>query len=176
MFAEASHRFAEMAKRPSSLFCRDSQAKALRAFAGKCVSHFSWHCAVPSAFGRDRSGGAGLEFALIAPFLIILLFGIFALGWSMHSVSSVRYTLETSSRSLQLQNTLTQADIQSIATQKLQALGLKNVNVTIAIDPASGGFRMAHLTATYAFVVDFPYLDTFPINYATTVTVPLVGG
>lgn len=129
-----------------------------------------------SAFRRDRSGGAGLEFALIAPFLMILLFGIFALGWSMHSVSSVRYTLETSSRSLQLQNTLTQADIQSIATQKLQALGLKDVNVTIAIDPASGGFRMAHLTATYAFVIDFPYFSAFPINYATTVTVPLVGG
>lgn len=176
MFARASHRFAEMAKRPSSLFSRDSQANALRAFAGKSVSPFSWNCAVASAFGRDRSGGAGLEFALIAPFLIILLFGIFALGWSMHSVSSVRYTLETSSRSLQLQNTLTQADIQSIVTQKLQALGLKDVNVTIAIDPASGGFRMAHLTATYAFVVNFPFLDTFPINYATTVTVPLVGG
>ncbi|RUT98074.1 TadE/TadG family type IV pilus assembly protein, partial [Mesorhizobium sp. M7A.T.Ca.TU.009.02.1.1] len=55
-----------------------------------------------SAFRRDRSGGAGLEFALIAPFLVMLLFGIFAFGWSMHSVSSVRYTLETSARSLQL--------------------------------------------------------------------------
>ncbi|WP_095087747.1 TadE/TadG family type IV pilus assembly protein [Mesorhizobium sophorae] len=127
------------------------------------------------AFRRDRSGGAGLEFALIAPFLIMLLFGIFAFGWAMNSVSSVRYTLETSSRSLQLQNTLTQADIQSIATQKLQALGLKDVNVTIAIDPASGGFRMAHLTATYAFAINFPYFSDFPINYATTVTVPLVG-
>ena len=127
------------------------------------------------AFRWDRSGGAGLEFALIAPFLIILLFGIFAFGWSMNSVSSVRYALVTSSRSLQLQNTLTQADIQSIATQKLQALGLKDVNVTIAIDPASGGFRMAHLTATYAFVINFPYFSDFPINYATTVTVPLVG-
>ncbi|MER9295823.1 pilus assembly protein [Mesorhizobium sp. M0621] len=128
-----------------------------------------------SAFRRDRSGGAGLEFALIAPFLVMLLFGIFAFGWSMHSVSSVRYVLETSSRSLQLKNTLTQADIQSIATQKLQVLGFKDVNVTIAIDPASGGFRMAHLTATYAFVIDFPYFSNFPVNYATTVTVPLVG-
>ena len=128
-----------------------------------------------SAFRWDRSGGAGLEFALIAPFLVMLLFGIFAFGWAMNSVSSVRYTLETSSRSLQLQNTLTQADIQSIATQKLQALGLKDVNVTIAIDPASGGFRMAHLTATYAFAINFPYFSDFPINYATTVTVPLVG-
>lgn len=128
-----------------------------------------------AAFRRDRSGGAGLEFALIAPFLIMLLFGIFAFGWSMNSISSVRYTLEMSARSLQLQNTLTQADIQAIATQKLQALGLKDVVVTIVMDPASGGFRMAHLTASYAFVIDFPYFSAFPINYATTVTVPLVG-
>ncbi|WP_281406650.1 TadE/TadG family type IV pilus assembly protein [Mesorhizobium sp. B2-3-5] len=127
-------------------------------------------------FRRDRSGGAGLEFALIAPFLIMLLFGIFAFGWSMNSISSVRYTLEMSARSLQLQNTLTQADIQAIATQKLQALGLKDVVVTIVMDPASGGFRMAHLTASYAFVINFPYFSAFPINYATTVTVPLVGG
>ncbi|TPK73130.1 pilus assembly protein [Mesorhizobium sp. B2-3-3] len=127
-------------------------------------------------FRRDRSGGAGLEFALIAPFLIMLLFGIFAFGWSMNSISSVRYTLEMSARSLQLQNTLTQADIQAIATQKLQALGLKDVVVTIVIDPGSGGFRMAHLTASYAFVINFPYFSAFPINYATTVTVPLVGG
>ncbi|MBZ9710183.1 pilus assembly protein [Mesorhizobium sp. ESP7-2] len=126
-------------------------------------------------FRADRSGGAALEFALIAPFLIMLLFGIFAFGWSMNSASSVRYTLEASARSLQLNNTLTQADIQAIATQKLLALGLKDVNVTIATDPASGGFRMAHLTATYAFVIDFPYFNAFPINYATTVTVPLVG-
>ena len=123
---------------------------------------------------RDRSGGAGLEFALIAPFLVMLLFAIFAFGWSFNAVSTVRYTLETSSRALQLNNTLTQSDIQAIATQKLLALGLKNVVVTIAVDPASGGFKMAHLTASYAFVIDFPYFDQYPINYATTVTVPLV--
>ena len=123
---------------------------------------------------RDRSGGAGLEFALIAPFLVMLLFGIFAFGWSFNATSTVRYTLETSARALQLNNTLTQSQIQAIATQKLLALGLKNMVVTIATDPASGGFKMAHLTASYAFVIEFPYFDQYPINYATTVTVPLV--
>ncbi|RVD32259.1 pilus assembly protein, partial [Mesorhizobium sp. M4B.F.Ca.ET.019.03.1.1] len=123
---------------------------------------------------RDRSGGAGLEFALIAPFLVMLLFGIFAFGWSFNATSTVRYTLETSARALQLNNTLTQSQIQAIATQKLLALGLKNVVVTIATDPASGGFKMAHLTASYAFVIEFPYFDQYPISYATTVTVPLV--
>ncbi|RRH94806.1 pilus assembly protein [Mesorhizobium tamadayense] len=129
----------------------------------------------PRAFAGSASGGAAIEFALIAPFLIMLLFGIFAFGWSMNSESSVRYALEASARSLQLNNTLTQSQIQAIATQKLQALGLQNVSVTITTDPSSGGFKMAHVNASYAFVIAFPYFSDFPINYSTTVTVPLVG-
>ncbi|MEW6633300.1 MAG: TadE/TadG family type IV pilus assembly protein [Pseudomonadota bacterium] len=126
------------------------------------------------SFARNISGGAGLEFALVAPLLVMLLFGVFAFGWSMNADSSVRYTLESSARSLQLNNTLSQSDIQSIATQKLQALGLQNINVTITTDPASNGFRMAHVTATYAYVINFPYFSNYPINYSTTVNVPLV--
>ncbi|TGS52029.1 pilus assembly protein [bacterium M00.F.Ca.ET.179.01.1.1] len=127
-------------------------------------------------FKADRSGGAALEFALLAPFLIMLLFGIFAFGWSMNSISSVRYALEASARSLQLNNTLTQSDIQAIAKQKLQALGLQNVNVTVTTDPASGGFAMAHVNASYAFVISFPYFSNYPISYSTSVTVPMVSG
>ena len=127
-----------------------------------------------TAFARDLSGGGAIEFALIAPFLIMLLFGIFAFGWSMNSTSSVRYTLEASARSLQLNNTLTQSQIQSIATQKLQALGLQNVSVTIATDAPSGGYCIAHLTANYAFSINFPYFSNFPISYSTTVNVPLL--
>ncbi|TIQ27035.1 MAG: pilus assembly protein [Mesorhizobium sp.] len=126
------------------------------------------------AFAGNASGGAAIEFALIAPFLIMLLFGIFAFGWSMNNESSVRYALEASARSLQLDKTLTQAQIQTIATQKLQGLGLQNVTVTITTDPPSGGFKMAHVSASYAFVIDFPYFSDYPINYSTTVTVPLI--
>ena len=129
---------------------------------------------IARAFGRDTSGGTALEFALIAPFLVMLLFGVFAFGWALNAMSSVRYTLETSSRALQMKNSLTQAEIQAIATDKLLGLGLRDVAVTIAIDDPSGGFRMAHLTARYAFLIAFPYFDRYPINYATTVTVPLV--
>ncbi|MDX8483213.1 pilus assembly protein [Mesorhizobium sp. VK24D] len=125
------------------------------------------------AFAGNASGGAAIEFALIVPVLVMLLFGIFAFGWSMNADSSVRYALEASARSLQLNNTMTQPQIQAIATQKLQALGLQNVNVTITTDPASGGFCMAHVNASYAFVINFPYFSDFPISYATTVNVPL---
>ncbi|WP_245523917.1 TadE/TadG family type IV pilus assembly protein [Mesorhizobium sp. M2D.F.Ca.ET.223.01.1.1] len=126
------------------------------------------------AFAGNVAGGGAIEFALIAPFLLMLLFGIFAFGWSMNATSSVRYTLEASARSLQLNNTLKQSDIQTIATQKIQALGLQNVSVTITTDAPSGGFCIAHLTAGYAFVINFPYFSDFPISYSTTVNVPLL--
>ncbi|TGP20310.1 MULTISPECIES: TadE/TadG family type IV pilus assembly protein [unclassified Mesorhizobium] len=126
------------------------------------------------AFAGNAYGGAAIEFALVVPFLIMLLFGIFAFGWSMNSESSVRYALEASARSLQLDNTMTQAQIQAIATKRLQALGLKNVNVTITTDPPSGGFKMAHVNASYAFVIQFPYFSDYPISYSTTVNVPLI--
>ncbi|TIT71635.1 MAG: pilus assembly protein, partial [Mesorhizobium sp.] len=84
------------------------------------------------------------------------------------------YALEASARSLQLDNTMTQAQIQAIATKRLQALGLKNVNVTITTDPPSGGFKMAHVNASYAFVIQFPYFSDYPISYSTTVNVPLI--
>lgn len=128
------------------------------------------------SFAGNVDGSSGLEFALVAPLLLMLLFGIFAFGWSMNSISSVRYVLEASARSLQLNNTLTQSDIQAIATQKLQALGLQNINVTITTDPPSGGFTMAHVNASYAFVISFPYFSNYPISYTTSVTVPLVSG
>ena len=128
------------------------------------------------SFAGNVDGSSGLEFALVAPLLLMLLFGIFAFGWSMNSISSVRYALEASARSLQLNNTLTQSDIQAIATQKLQALGLQNINVTITTDPPSGGFTMAHVNASYAFVISFPYFSDYPISYTTSVTVPLVSG
>ncbi|MER8562525.1 hypothetical protein [Mesorhizobium sp. M0578] len=73
-----------------------------------------------------------------------------------------------------MKNSLTEAEIKAMATAKLLDLGLKDVDVTIAIDAPSGGFRMAHLTAKYAFAIEFPYFDRYSINYATTVTVPLV--
>ncbi|AZO30983.1 pilus assembly protein [Mesorhizobium sp. M1B.F.Ca.ET.045.04.1.1] len=126
------------------------------------------------AFAGDSSGGAAIEFALIVPFLIMLLFGIFAFGWSMNNMSSVRYALEASARSLQLNNTMTQSQIQTIATQKLLALGLQNVDVTITTDPPSGGFCIAHVNASYAFVIDFPFFSDFPVSQSTTVNVPLL--
>ncbi|TGT34871.1 pilus assembly protein, partial [Mesorhizobium sp. M8A.F.Ca.ET.165.01.1.1] len=49
-------------------------------------------------------------------------------------------------------------------------------SLTVTTDPASGGFAMAHVNASYAFVISFPYFSNYPISYSTSVTVPMVSG
>ncbi|RWA65444.1 pilus assembly protein [Mesorhizobium sp. M1C.F.Ca.ET.193.01.1.1] len=155
--------------------CPLSPSVSSRTTAGSPISRWSVFVDKRAkAFAANASGGAAIEFALVVPFLIMLLFGIFAFGWSMNNMSSVRYALEASARSLQLNNTMTQSQIQAIATQKLQALGLQDVTVTIATDKPSGGFCIAHVNASYAFVIDFPLFSDFPISQSTTVNVPLL--
>ncbi|MER9442290.1 hypothetical protein NKJ72_20740 [Mesorhizobium sp. M0045] len=41
----------------------------------------------------------------------MVLIGVFAFGWALNAMSSVRYTLETSARALQMKNSLRQAEI-----------------------------------------------------------------
>jgi hypothetical protein len=126
------------------------------------------------SFKSDETAGTAIEFALVAPFLMIFLFGIFVFGWSMNAMSSVRYALEETSRALQMKNSLTQTEIELMVKDHVQQLGLQDVEVTLAIDEPSGGFRLAHVTATYIFVVEIPLVDQYPVNYKASITVPLV--
>jgi Flp pilus assembly protein TadG len=126
------------------------------------------------SFKSDETAGTAIEFALVAPFLMIFLFGIFVFGWSMNAMSSVRYALEETSRALQMKNSLTQSEIARMVKDHVQQLGLQDIEVTLAIDEPSSGFRLAHVTATYSFVVEIPLVDPYPVNYTASITVPLV--
>ncbi|TIS12689.1 MAG: hypothetical protein E5X09_09925, partial [Mesorhizobium sp.] len=63
---------------------RRSPSASSRAIARSAISRWSVSAKQKTRlFASNASGGAAIEFALIVPFLIMLLFGIFAFGWSM---------------------------------------------------------------------------------------------
>ena len=81
---------------------------------------------------------------------------------------------EEFSRALQLKNSLSQNEIEAMVKDHVSQSGLQNVTVSLAIDQSDGGLRMAHVTATYSFVIDLPLIDQYPVNYNASITVPMV--
>jgi Flp pilus assembly protein TadG len=122
----------------------------------------------------DRGGASAVEFAILAPVLFALLFGVFQLGWALHCNQSVDWAVQTAARQLVGTPSLTQAQLQS----KVEALltgGADPSHVTVALteDPAGASPRMAQVSAAYAHTIDVPFLSTFNYTYNTSSTMVL---
>ena len=124
-------------------------------------------------FRNDVSGTATIEFAILGPVMLAMIFGIVTFGWGINGIMSVRFALERSSRAFLLDPTMTQSQLSSLVAQKVAYLGIKNINVTLTVDPPSSGFKIAHATASYAFTIPVPLLDDYPIGYRTSVDIPV---
>ena len=114
-----------------------------------------------SGFLHCASGVAAIEFAIILPVLVMLIFGTFATGWAMHRVSSVDYALEQTSRSLQLNPSLSQSALQTLLDEDLDNYGNEEVTLAMEVAKDSYGSNVAHLTATYAYEITIPLVTSY---------------
>lgn len=120
----------------------------------------------------DKKGGAALEFALLAPPLIAMLFGTFQLGWAMNSAGIVHDALMTQARALAFNANMTSDQLQTAVRN--QVAGLTDSDVTVTIDRHSvNGVNSAVATATYTAAILVPLLGSYPVNFSSTVTVPM---
>ena len=125
------------------------------------------------AFRSECSGASAVEFAIVLPVFLAIIFGIFQFGWAQHSASSLRYALEHASRALLLNPTMSEGAVRSLVMAKLQGISDTSVAVTMTVNTAPSGARTAVIAGTYSYSVGVPTLASYPINYATNVSVPL---
>ena len=124
-------------------------------------------------FGDDK-GTAAVEFAFVAPAFLILLVGIFAVGWAAQSTHNVRFALAEGARALQLKPSMTQTQLQTLVRSKVyEAHGPQDVAVSLTFDSVSSGVQLAHTTATYPVGVTVPLLGTYSFTYSVSMTVPV---
>ena len=121
---------------------------------------------------RDEGGSSAVEFALVGPMMFMALFGVFAVGWAMHGISTMRLALEQSGRALQIDPSLNQAQLQAMVAKSMQSVGASSISVTLATQ-IEAGTNVAVLTGSYVFPIEIPMLSTYEIPVTTTVTVPL---
>ena len=123
---------------------------------------------------RCNAGTAAVEFALIFPGLMVLLVGIYSVGSVMHCISSVRYALEETARTLQMNPTLTQDDLQEEIDSKLHQYGDQAVTVTMAVEKDADGSDIARLTASYPYLIAVPFIPKYEGAYQLSVDIYLV--
>ena len=124
-------------------------------------------------FLSDRSGATAIEFAVAAPLFLAFVFLIVLGGWALHGTVSVRHALETASRQLSLNPSLSESEMLAAINQRIAYLGDPNVTVGLTMDAPSGGIKLAHATAVYLFRLDVPLLDALDLRYEATIIVPL---
>ncbi len=122
------------------------------------------------------SGSAAVEFAFVFPLLLVLLLGIYSVGSVMHCISSVRYALEETARMLQLDPSLTEGDLQAAIDTKLANYGSRAVMVTLTMSTEEDetGSEIAHLSASYSWLIAVPFIPTYDGAYQQSVDIFLV--
>ncbi len=124
-------------------------------------------------FISDPTATALLEFAILAPLFIILMFGVIILGWAFYTMSTVNFVAERVGRLIFLNPAMSSSEIEEGVTAELDYLDQEALEVTVRTDTASGSYRIARATVSYEFAVEVPLVGTYPWFYTTTVSVPL---
>lgn len=123
---------------------------------------------------RDRAGTTAVEFAIIAPAFLATLFGVFALGWSLHCNESVDYAAQATARQLIANPSLTQSQLLSQVQTALSPIAdPTNLALTLTEDSATTSPRLAHVTVAYTHTLAGPYLPSLKYTYNATSTVTL---
>lgn len=128
----------------------------------------------------NERGAAAVEFALLLPVLLTLLFGIIEFGMIMYGREVVTNASREGARAgiVLVTPKLAAGAIQTIATTYLTGTGISPSDVTVTVAGA-GGARPATLTvtATYLYPWLIPYIPTvlglpspLPIAMTTTMT------
>lgn len=123
---------------------------------------------------RDARGATAVEFALVSPVLVLLLVGTFQVAWAVHCASSVRWSLEQSSRNLLLDPTTTQDQIKTAMVSQLKGL-VDSSRLTVSLTSSSaGGTPVFLVSSTYAAPLSIPFVNSQLINFTATATVPQI--
>ncbi len=132
--------------------------------------------AVPSTFSLrrlgDRSGSAVVELALVFPVLVMVIFGIWYMGWALYSGGEVRHAVEQGSRVYITNPSATLTDLKTAVATHLLDVPITNFTLATTTQVV-GTATNQHITWSYQSLVSIPFVPTLPMNFGGSIDVPL---
>ena len=109
----------------------------------------------------DRQGATAVEFSLILPALLLLLFGIVEFGRLLWTQSALHFAVEEAARcaTVDAANCGSASAVQSFAVSRAAGLGLQN-SVFALTTPACGNQVSASYPFPFVMATLFPYSIT----------------
>ncbi len=118
---------------------------------------------------RDRSGNTAVEFAMILPIFVAIMFGIVEFGRLLWIRNSIEYAAETAARWGAIRTSKTNSEIAAYATSQLTAVNITGVSFTATASSSS-----VSVVGTYTYTLLTPsYFVTIPtISWTITAQFP----
>lgn len=115
-------------------------------------------------FRRDEGGASAVEFAIVSPIFLALLYGVFQVGWALHCASSVRYALEESARAVMLDENFSSGAVEAKMRARLTAIANPAIQVALSTEERTG-MELVHLNATYVHEMVIPFLPPYEVTF-----------
>ncbi|QUD89385.1 TadE/TadG family type IV pilus assembly protein [Phenylobacterium montanum] len=124
-------------------------------------------------FAADRSGATALEFAILSPALIMMIYGIFDMGLALYAGSAVRSAVQNASRTLITYPNTSAATIQASAQALLVDVPVNNLSVSITQQTISAAETVERVSWTYKYQLSIPLVPDQWLVFDSSLVVPL---
>ena len=109
-----------------------------------------------------RRGATAVEFALVAPVFLAMTIGVVEMGRALWIKATMQHAVELTTRYFMVNNSATDATLQTYATSRLGESGMATGDFAISsVDTTIGGTTYKAITITHSFtgiveIVKFP--------------------
>lgn len=117
------------------------------------------------------SGSAAIEFAVVGPVLIAMLFGMYCFGEAYFDTQTLQTAVESAGRMMALSSNVTQSELQTAVQNGLASIGNPSVTVSYATTTVDG-VSVGHLSATMTRSYFVPLLKTYNFTYTADTYLP----
>lgn len=123
---------------------------------------------------NDRRGASAVEFALICPVMIMMLFGVLETGRVLHTKSSLQRGVEIAARYTMVNQTATASELQTVAFGDYAPTGDGGTKPSIKIAQVTlSGVDFMVISATLDHTMSIPLLSSRKIGLSAESRVPL---
>lgn len=125
-------------------------------------------------YARSNKAASSLEFAIVAPVLLLFLFGIFYIGWAIYGINSAGHAIEQTGRALQINQKLNSSELNAIYKSKISVSGMTVDDLIMTKSAPQGGYTLATLKGPIWIRFIIPFMGPIEIDCTVFRQVPLI--